>query len=101
MLMESVNNAQALFAFFALSPASTSSSRATCSTSTTPGSTPAGLIMTKVMLFLPQFVVVVAFPDMATGRERRQRALVRSLVAIGATRRARRGSQPSCCRAWR
>ena len=42
----------------------------------------AGLIMTKVMLFLPQFIVVIAFPDMASP-ERRQRALRRSLVAIG------------------
>ncbi len=45
-----------------------------------------GLIITKAMLFLPQFVVVVAFPSMSTAHERRQ-ALVRGLsliVALGA-----------------
>jgi O-antigen/teichoic acid export membrane protein len=41
----------------------------------------AGLILTKAMLFLPQFVVVVAFPSMATAHERR-RALVRGLTFI-------------------
>ncbi len=33
------------------------------------------------MLFLPQFVVVVAFPSMSTAHERR-RAMVRSLTLI-------------------
>jgi O-antigen/teichoic acid export membrane protein len=45
-----------------------------------------GLILTKAMLFLPQFVVVVAFPSMSTAHQRRQ-ALVRGLaliVALGA-----------------
>jgi hypothetical protein len=45
-----------------------------------------GLILTKAMLFLPQFVVVVAFPSMSTTHERRQ-ALVRGLsliLALGA-----------------
>jgi O-antigen/teichoic acid export membrane protein len=40
-----------------------------------------GLILTKAMLFLPQFVVVVAFPSMSTTHERRQ-ALVRGLALI-------------------
>ena len=39
-----------------------------------------GLILTKAVLFLPQFVVVVAFPAMSTLGERR-RALLRSLAA--------------------
>ena len=43
----------------------TSCSPATSSTSTTPACTPAGLILTKAVLFLPQFVVVVAFPSMS------------------------------------
>jgi hypothetical protein len=42
-----------------------------------------GLIMAKVMLFLPQFVVIVAFPDMASPASRR-RALVRSLLLVAA-----------------
>jgi O-antigen/teichoic acid export membrane protein len=41
----------------------------------------AGLILTKAVLFLPQFVVVVAFPAMSTPAERR-RTLVRSLVLV-------------------
>jgi O-antigen/teichoic acid export membrane protein len=45
-----------------------------------------GLILTKAVLFLPQFVVVVAFPSMSTAEERRV-ALLRSLglvLALGA-----------------
>ena len=41
----------------------------------------AGLILTKAVLFLPQFVVVVAFPAMSTPAERR-RALLRSLTLV-------------------
>jgi O-antigen/teichoic acid export membrane protein len=40
-----------------------------------------GLILTKAMLFLPQFVVVVAFPAMSTAHERRQ-ALLRGLALV-------------------
>jgi len=40
-----------------------------------------GLILTKAVLFLPQFVVVVAFPAMSTAGERR-RALLSSLAAV-------------------
>ena len=42
----------------------------------------AGLILTKAVLFLPQFVVVVAFPAMSTPAQRR-RALLRSLFVVG------------------
>ncbi|MBZ5733690.1 lipopolysaccharide biosynthesis protein [Nocardioides sp. TRM66260-LWL] len=42
-----------------------------------------GLILTKAVLFLPQFVVVVAFPAMSTVAERR-RALLRSVALVGA-----------------
>lgn len=41
-----------------------------------------GLILTKAVLFLPQFVVVVAFPAMSTAEARRS-ALLRSLGAVG------------------
>lgn len=40
-----------------------------------------GLILTKAVLFLPQFVVVIAFPAMSTARERR-RALLRGLTLV-------------------
>lgn len=42
-----------------------------------------GLILTKAVLFLPQFVVVVAFPSMSTVSQRRM-ALVRSLSLVAA-----------------
>ncbi|MBA2952373.1 polysaccharide biosynthesis protein [Nocardioides sp. MAH-18] len=42
-----------------------------------------GLILTKAVLFLPQFVVVLAFPSMSTAGERRL-ALVRSLSLVAA-----------------
>ena len=42
-----------------------------------------GLILTKAVLFLPQFVVVIAFPSMSTIAERR-RALTGSLGLIAA-----------------
>lgn len=42
-----------------------------------------GLILTKAVLFLPQFVVVVAFPAMSTAADRR-RALVRSVGLVAA-----------------
>ncbi|MEX0427536.1 lipopolysaccharide biosynthesis protein [Nocardioides sp. DS6] len=41
-----------------------------------------GLILTKAVLFLPQFVVVVAFPSLSTAGERRRSLLV-SLAAVG------------------
>jgi O-antigen/teichoic acid export membrane protein len=40
-----------------------------------------GLILTKALLFLPQFVVVVAFPAMSTAHERRG-ALLRGLAFV-------------------
>jgi O-antigen/teichoic acid export membrane protein len=80
MLVESLNNAQVLFAYFALSSVDIVIARQVLDEHVA-GLYAAGLIMAKVMLFLPQFVVVVAFPEMATP-DGRQRALVRSLVAI-------------------
>ncbi|MCP3423552.1 lipopolysaccharide biosynthesis protein [Nocardioides pinisoli] len=82
MLVESTHNAQVLFVFFALSSVDIVIARNVLDDHDA-GLYAAGLIMTKVMLFLPQFIVVVAFPDMASP-EHRKRALVRSLVAIGA-----------------
>ncbi|MDR7254568.1 O-antigen/teichoic acid export membrane protein [Nocardioides sp. BE266] len=80
MLLESAHNAQVLFAYFALSSVDIVLARQVLDEHDA-GLYAAGLIMAKVMLFLPQFVVVIAFPDMATPDSRR-RALVRSLVAV-------------------
>ena len=78
---EILGSSQTLLAFLVLMNCDVDRWPATSSTSTTPGCTPAGLILTKAMLFLPQFVVVVAFPSMATAHERR-RALFRGLTFI-------------------
>lgn len=77
---EALHNSQALFAFFALSNVDIIVARNVLSDHDA-GLYAAGLIITKAMLFLPQFVVVVAFPSMSTAHERR-RAMVRSLALI-------------------
>lgn len=88
MVREAVHNSQALFAFFALSNADIVLARNVLNEHDA-GLYAGGLILTKAVLFLPQFVVVVAFPSMATVGQRRQ-ALSRSLglvlaMGIGAT----------------
>ncbi|KRF34321.1 lipopolysaccharide biosynthesis protein [Nocardioides sp. Soil805] len=81
IVTECLHNSQALLAFFALSNVDIIVARNVLPDHDS-GLYAAGLIITKAMLFLPQFVVVVAFPALATVEERR-RALVRSLVLIG------------------
>ena len=85
LLRESITNGQALFAFFALSSVDIIVAR-NVMTAHDAGLYAGGMILAKAMLFLPQFVVIVAFPSMATGHERKK-ALVVSLslvVALGA-----------------
>jgi O-antigen/teichoic acid export membrane protein len=82
LLRESITNGQALFAFFALSSVDVIVARNVMSDHES-GLYAGGLILTKAMLFLPQFVVIVAFPSMSTGGERR-RALVLSLSLVAA-----------------
>ena len=82
LLRESITNGQALFAFFALSSVDIIVARNVMSDHES-GLYAGGLILTKAMLFLPQFVVIVAFPSMSTGEERR-RALVLSLSLVAA-----------------
>jgi O-antigen/teichoic acid export membrane protein len=81
VLRETLHNGQALFAFFALSNADIIVARNVLPEHDA-GLYAAGLILTKAVLFLPQFVVVVAFPSMSTALERR-RALTRSLLLVG------------------
>lgn len=81
IVKESLHNSQALFAFFALSNVDIIVARNVLSDHDS-GLYAAGLIITKAMLFLPQFVVVVTFPAMATAHERR-RAMTRGLTLIG------------------
>jgi O-antigen/teichoic acid export membrane protein len=64
LIREVGHNSQALLAFFALSNADILVARATMSDSEA-GLYAAGLIMAKAVLFLPQFVVVYAFPSLS------------------------------------
>lgn len=77
---ESTRNTLALLAFFALSNADIVVARNVLD-SHEAGLYAGGLILTKAVLFLPQFVIVVAFPAMSTPHERRQ-ALVKSLAMV-------------------
>jgi len=86
VLREVAHNSHALLAFFALSNVDVVLARVVLDAENA-GLYAAGLILTKAVLFLPQFVVVVAFPSMASGTDR-GRATLLSLVAtagIGAT----------------
>lgn len=77
---ETLHNSQALLAFFALSNVDIIVARNVLDGHEA-GLYAGGLILTKAVLFLPQFVVVVAFPTMSSAAERR-RALVRSLSLV-------------------
>ena len=81
ILRETGHNSQALLAFFALSNADVVVARHALDPHRA-GLYAAGLILTKAMLFLPQFVVVVAFPDLSTA-DLRRRALLSSLGLVG------------------
>lgn len=80
IVRETVRNAQALLAFFALSNLDIVVARQVLDPHDS-GLYAAGLILTKAMLFLPQFVVVLAFPTMASGQ--RRLALLRGIGVIG------------------
>ena len=82
VIQESFHNSQVLLAFFALSNADIVIARNVLDQHDA-GLYAGGLILTKAVLFLPQFVVVVAFPSMSTVEERR-RALTASLTLIAA-----------------
>lgn len=82
ILRETLHNSQALLAFFALSNVDVIVARNTLDEHDA-GLYAGGLILAKMMTFLPQFVVVVAFPAMASAAER-TRALTRSLAGVAA-----------------
>lgn len=82
VIRESFHNSQVLLAFFALSNADIVVARNVLDEHDA-GLYAGGLILTKAVLFLPQFVVVVAFPSMSTTAERR-RALTASLSLVAA-----------------
>jgi O-antigen/teichoic acid export membrane protein len=78
---ETVYNSQALLAFLMLSSVDIILARNTLDAHDA-GLYAGGLIMAKAVLFLPQFVVVLAFPSMGTDHARR-RALLGSLMSVG------------------
>jgi O-antigen/teichoic acid export membrane protein len=80
ILRETAHNSQALLAFFALSNADVVVARHALDTHLA-GIYAAGLILAKAMMFLPQFVVVIAFPDLSTSANRRP-ALLKSLGLV-------------------
>jgi O-antigen/teichoic acid export membrane protein len=80
ILKETGRNSIALLAFFVLSNADIVVARNVLDGHDA-GLYAGGLILTKAVLFLPQFVVVVAFPSMASAGDQR-RALTRSLGAV-------------------
>jgi O-antigen/teichoic acid export membrane protein len=83
---ETMHNSHALLAFFALSNIDVVVARAVLDEQQA-GLYAGGLILTKAVLFLPQFVVVVVFPAMSGSTSaRRTNALALGLVsAIGLT----------------
>jgi O-antigen/teichoic acid export membrane protein len=80
ILTELASNSHALLAFFALSNADVILSRFVLDAHSS-GLYAGGLILVKSLLFLPQFVIVVAFPSMATAEARRS-TLVQSVTVV-------------------
>jgi O-antigen/teichoic acid export membrane protein len=84
LVTEMVHNSQALLALFAVSNVDLIVARHVLG-SHQAGLYAAGLILAKAVLFLPQFVSIVAFPSMASGESSRTFVLaVGSVVALGA-----------------
>jgi O-antigen/teichoic acid export membrane protein len=83
VLGEVAHNSHALLAFFAVSNADVVVARMVLDDHQS-GLYAGGLIMTKAVLFLPQFVVVLAFPAMVSGgRSRMQRHAMLVILAMG------------------
>jgi O-antigen/teichoic acid export membrane protein len=82
VLRETFHNSHALLAFFALSNADVIIARSTLDEHQA-GLYAAGLILSKAVLFLPQFVVVIAFPSMSRrGAGRRMHLLSLGAVLV-------------------
>ena len=81
VIKESVVNSQALFAYFALTNIDMLVGRSVLDAHAS-GLYAAGLIVTRAVMFLPQFVVVIAFPSMSASPHH-ARALVRSMALVG------------------
>lgn len=82
VLREVAHNSHALLAFFALSNVDVVLARVVLDAENA-GLYAGGLILTKAVLFLPQFVVVVAFPRMASGADRTRATRLSLLATAG------------------
>ena len=82
VLVETAHNSHALLAFFALSNVDVLVARSVLAPREA-GLYAAGVIVVKAVLFLPQFVVVVAFPSMSSQSQQRQ-VLLGSLGVVAA-----------------
>lgn len=80
VLREAGRNSHALLAFFALTNADVVAARIVLGEHDA-GLYAAGLILTKAVLFLPQFVVVLAFPSMSQTHQ--QRMYLKGLAVVG------------------
>ena len=85
VLAESLHGTQALLAFFALANVDIIVARHVLGAHES-GLYALGLIVAKMMLFLPQFVIIVMFPSLATARQRRRAVLLGTgaILALGA-----------------
>jgi O-antigen/teichoic acid export membrane protein len=81
ILHEVVSNSSALLAFFALCNLDVIIARIRFDEHDA-GLYAGGLILTKAVLFLPQFVVVIAFPSMASSSSATHRMYLRGLAAV-------------------
>jgi O-antigen/teichoic acid export membrane protein len=81
VVAELARNSQVLLAFLALSNVDIVVARVTL-TEHRAGLYAAGLILVKAVLFLPQFVVVLAFPSLAAGGEERRGMHARALALV-------------------
>jgi O-antigen/teichoic acid export membrane protein len=82
VIKEAAVNSQALFAYFALTNVDMLIGRSVLDSHDS-GLYAAGLIVSRAVMFLPQFVVVVAFPSMS-GSLNPVRALLASIAAVSA-----------------
>jgi len=80
LLREVLGNSHALLAFFALSNADVVIARVVFDDHVA-GLYAGGLILTKAVLFMPQFVVVIVFPSMASASGRRE-VYLKGLVVV-------------------
>ena len=81
IIRESVINSQALFAYFALTNIDLIVGRSILDPHDS-GLYAAGLIVSRAVMFLPQFVVVIAFPSMSTSVNP-ARTLLASMAVVG------------------